>query len=281
MKANAATGGWDAGATGASRMGADAILALRHRAFGFGRADLVIELSLAVAGPIGAFLLCWGRVQAVILVAAVLIPTPALLSLVSFRRRFRWPAQDVLVWMDRLAASEWRERTDSRMPRDPAQAGEWLRCHAESGVPLDSWVSALLLAGRVEEGRDCIGRLPSGTPRQVHRRLDLELMADAAGGLAVASAAADQAVSCDPTATPAERAAHLAYHASVAAVSRRVDGLPGLAAARPGLGRLGPGLALRLWLIRLRFAALSTLIGAWLLLAVLVGLATAGGVVWF
>ena len=33
--------------------------------------------------------------------------------------------------------------------------------------------------------------------------------------------------------------------------------------------------------IRFRFAAISALFGAWLLVAVLVGLATSGGVVWF
>lgn len=256
------------------------MLALQRRAFGAGGVDSAAQLALAVLGPIAAVLLCWGRVHAIVFVAAVVIPTPILLALLALRLRSRWAAQDVLGWMDHVAADEWRESTGSRMPRNSVGAREWLRAHSEKEVRPDLWVAALLMGGRVCEARDGIARLPVETPKQLHRRLDLETAADAASGRPIGSAAADDAVGHDDAASPVDRAAHLAYHAAVAAVGHGADGLPGLAAARPAIGRLPAPLVLRLWLIRLRFAAISALFGVWLFAALMVGLGTAGGVVW-
>jgi hypothetical protein len=259
---------------------ANPMLALQRRAFGVGGADTAAELGLAVLGPLAAVLVCWGRVPAIGFVAAAAIPAPILLALVAVRLRSRWAAQDVLGWMDHAAAAEWRESTGSRMPRNSVGAGEWLRAHSENDVRPDLWVAALLMAGRVAEAREGIARLPVETPRQHHRRLDLETAADAADGRPIGSAAADDAVGHDQAASQAERAVHLAYHAAVAAVGHGTDGLPDLAAARVAIGRLPARLAFRLWLIRLRFAAISALFGAWLCAAIMVGLATAGGAVW-
>lgn len=271
-----------AGLAGASPIGgANPMAELQRRAFGLRGSSATIQLVIAVLGPIAAFLVCWGRVHELVLAAAVLIPTPLVLAVNSFRGRSNWAAQDVLGWLDRDAAARWRDGTGSRMPRNSAQAGAWLRSHEESAVPAEFWVAALLMAGRDDEALAGIARLPVETPAQRHRRLDLQLAADAAAGRPIETASADDAVAEDPLATPAERAAHLAYHASVAATSRGTDGLPVIAAARPGLGRMPLGLTLRMYSIRLRFAAISALFGAWLLAAILVGLATAGGVVWF
>ena len=271
-----------AGLAGASPIGgADPMTELQRRAFGLGGSSATIQIGIAVLGPIAAFLVCWGRVHELVLAAAVLIPTPAVLAWLALRGRSRWAAQDVLGWLDRDAAARWRDGTGTRMPRNSAQAGAWLLNHEESAVPGDFWVAALLMSGRVDEALARIARLPAETPAQRHRRLDLQLAADAAAGRPIETASADEAVAADSTAAPVARAVHLAYHASVAITSRGIDGLPILAAARPAIGRMPLGLAVQLYSIRFRFAAISALFGAWLLVAILVGLATSGGVVWF
>jgi len=194
MSEEATAGGRGASPAGNGQRGAHPIAALQRRA-GSGQVGSALELIVAVAGPIGAFLLCWGRVHETILVSAVLIPTPALLALLSLRHRSTWAAQDALVRMDGVAA--------------------------------------------------------------------------------------DRAVSREPTASFGELAANPADRSSVRAGDREVDGLPGRASARLATGRPGPGSALRVWLVRFRFAVVTALFGPWLLAAILVGLATAGGVVWF
>jgi hypothetical protein len=270
-----------AGLAGASPVaGTNSVIELQRRAFGFGGAGATILLCIAVLGPIAAFLLCWDRAHGLVVAAAVLVPTPAVLVLQSLRGRANWAAQDVLGWLDRDAAAQWRDATATRVPRNSAQAGVWLASHRESDVPSGVWVTALLMAGRVDEARGRIARLPAETPAQLHRRLDLQLAADAADGRPIAAASADDAAAADSVAAPVTRAVHLAYHASVAAASHGGDGLPALAAARPALGRLPAGLTLQLYSIRFRFAAISALFGAWLLAAILVGMGTAGGAVW-
>ena len=261
--------------------GVNPMIALQSRAFGFGGSATTAQLAIAVIGPIAAMLICWGRVHGLVIAAAVLIPTPMLLALQAFRKRANWTAQDVLGWLDREAAVEWHDATGTAMPRNSAAAVAWLAAHVEGSVPADCWAAALLMAGRVNGARERVARLPDETPARVHRRLDLQLAADSSDGRVVDGEEADDAVRDDPNATTAKRAVHLAYHASVAAVSRGADGLAELAAARPAIGRLPVGLTLRLLVIRFRFAAISALFGAWLLVAVLVGLATSGGVVWF
>ncbi len=259
----------------------DPMVSLQRRAFGLSGPGTPIQLAAAVAGPAGALALCWDRVVLIALAAAVLVPMPVLLALLAVRSRSRWPAQEVLAWLDLVAATEWRTQTGSRMPRNSVQADEWLRRHAETEVPPAAWISALLMAGRPDEARPRIDALPGSTAAQLHSRLDFELAADAAGGRAIDISAVDDAAGRDTAADPAARVVHLAYHASVAAASRGIDGLPSLAAARPALGRLPAALTPRLALLRFRYAAVSASFGAWLLAATLIGLATAGGVVWF
>ena len=271
-----------AGLAGASPIGgANPITELQRRAFGLGGTSATIQLVIAVLGPIAVLLLCWGRAHGLVTAALVLIPTPALLALAARRGRARWPAQDVLVWLHRQAAAEWRADTSSRMPRNKFEAGDWLGRHSETDVAPDCWAAALLMAGRFDEARERIARLPAETPGQLHRRLDLEQAADAAEGRPFDTAAAVAAISSDREASAAQRTADIANHEAIAAVGRGLDGLPILAAARPALGRLPFGLTLQLYSIRFRYAAISALFGAWLLAAILVGLATAGGVVWF
>lgn len=259
------------------------MVALQRRAFGFGGPGSTIQLVAAIAGPIAAMLLCSGRVAGALVVAAVLLPTPALLALVAVRGRSTWPVQDVLGWLDREAAVQWQADTASRMPRSSPQASAWLSGRSEEDAPADAWVAALLMAGRVDEARERIGRLPSSTPAQLHRQCDLLLAADSADGrpIEARATAADEAASADETASPATCKIHLAYHAAVVATGRGSDGLELLAATRPAIGRLPSRIRLQLFVIRFRFVAVSLLFGAWLLVAILVGLATSGGVVWF
>ena len=97
----------------------------------------------------------------------------------------------------------------------------------------------------------------------------------------VVPASADEAGLHDPAVRAPVQTARLAYRSAIEAGRRGLDGLAVLTAARPDTGPLGPNRALKLWLIRLRFAIASALFGAWLLGAILVAMATAGGVVWF
>jgi hypothetical protein len=95
-------------------------------------------------------------------------------------------------------------------------------------------------------------------------------------------AASDDAAAPDAQAAPSvEQGAALAYRAAVDSTSRGLDGLAALAAARPDAGALSSKQMVRLWLIRLRYAIASAVVGAWVLAAILVAMATAGGVVWF
>ena len=126
-----------------------------------------------------------------------------------------------------------------------------------------------------------IARLQVETAGQRHRRADLELAAEVTDGLPLDTAAADEAIRSDPDEPPALVAAHLAYHAALKVVAAGGDGTAPLAAVRPSLGRLPSEVILRLWFSRLYYAVVSALIGAWLLACVVVGLGTAGGVVWF
>lgn len=234
-----------------------------------------------MAGPIAAFLLCWGRVHELALTVAVLVPTPGMLALLSLRGRSNWAAQDAIGWIDREAAERWRDLAGNPMPRNSIQAAAWLDGHPDRDLPAGLQASALLMAGRIGEARQAIASLPAESPADLHQREDFRLAADAAEGLPVDVTAADETLKNDPASEPAARAVHLGYHAAIAAESRGIDGLPALAAARPALGRLPAALALRLWVIRFRNAVVSALFGAWLLAAILVGLATSGGVVWF
>ncbi len=233
---------------------ADPIVTLQRRAFGLRVSGTGIRLAAAVAGPAAALVLCSGPRQGDRPGCCRSDPNAGAARSSGFAFAVDWPAQEVLTWMDHVAATEWRTRTGSRMPRNSVLAGEWLRGHAESEVPADAWASALLMAGRLEEARCRIDALPRSTPAQLHRRLDLELAADAAGGRAIEMSAVDDAAARDTAADPVAVTVHLAFHASVAAASNGIDGLPILAPARPALGRLPAALILKLGLMRFRSA---------------------------
>ncbi len=260
--------------------GVNPMVALQRRAFGFGGSGAYVQLAIAVIGPIAAFGLSWGRVPGLIIAAAVLVPTPALFTLLALRTRSRWPAQDVLGWIDREAGERWRSQTATLMPRNSAAAAAWLDGHKEGDVPADAWVAALLMAGRTGDARAALARMPQDGPSQLHRRLDLEMAADSGDGRRIDSGAADAAATSDPEAGAVARAVHLAYHAAVAAESLGSDGMPALASARPAIGRLPLGPAVRMLPVRFRYTAISALTGAWLLVAVVIGLGASGGVVW-
>jgi hypothetical protein len=181
---------------------ADQAAKLRRRAFGFGGRGSALQTAVAVAGPIATAVAGWGRMDPVVFVAAVLVPTPVILAVLALGGRSTWAAQEVLAWLDSAPAP-------------------------------------------------------------------------------IVAASADDAGVDDPAVAPAERAARLAYRAAVEAASRGMDGLAVLAAARPDTGRPGRYPTLKLWLIRLRFSIASALFGSWLLAAIAVAMATAGGVVWF
>jgi hypothetical protein len=119
------------------------------------------------------------------------------------------------------------------------------------------------------------------TPGARRRRLEVELVADAGEGLPIDTTAAEISIREDPELAPVEVAMLVAYYRALAEVDGGGDGLPPLLAARASLGRLPSDIAWRLWLGRFQYAAVSLIVGAWLLVTVLVGLATSGGVVWF
>src|ERR1035437_2575472 len=159
MTANAVTGG-------SRSPGPNPMAGLQRQAFGFGGTSSNVQLALSVVGPIAAVLLTWGRVHWLGFLAAVLLPTPALLAILALRHRSRWAAQDVLFWLNDVAAADWQRRTGSRMPRNSVEANAWLGGRAESDVPLDCWVAALLMAGLVDESPEAPARLPIGNPSE-------------------------------------------------------------------------------------------------------------------
>ncbi len=211
----------------------------------------------------------------------VLLPTPALGMALGLRGRDRWPALDVLWWMNRHDAADWRRQVGGSVPRNAAGARAWLEMHPEGSTPAWARATVLLAAGRIPSARQAIAAMPVKTPDDRRRRLELELAVDAHEGLAIDTTAVDASIREDPDQPPEEAAVHLAYHRALAEVDAGRDGLPALLAARSSLGRLPSDLAMRLWVARFRYAAASLLVGAWLLVMVLVGLATSGGVVWF
>ncbi len=81
--------------------------------------------------------------------------------------------------------------------------------------------------------------------------------------------------------TPAVLAATaLARHAAVGAASHGDSSLPELSAVRFAFGPLRGSRALSVWTVRLRFAILSLLFGAWILVGIVVGMAASGGAFW-
>ena len=112
--------------------------------------------------------------------------------------------------------------------------------------------------------------MPVETPTDRWRRLDLKLAADAYEGRPIDTTTVDASIREDPDQPPQEVAVHLAYHKALVEVDGGRDGLPPLLAARASMGHLTPDLARRLWVARFRYAVVSFLAGAWLLVAILV-----------
>jgi hypothetical protein len=255
---------------------------LQRQVCGCGTLESRLLMAAAVAGPVlflGIGVLA--GLHGALIGLLVLLPTPALGVALGLRGRHRWPAQDIGWWMGRQSAADWRQAVGGSVPRNAAGARAWLETHPEGSTPAWARATVLLQAGRIPSARQTIAAMPMDTLTDQRRRLDLELAADANEGRPIDTTAVDASIREDPDQPPEEMAVHLAYHEALAEVDGGRDGLPPLLAARASLGRLPPDLARRLWVARFRYAAASFLVGAWLLVAVLVALATSGGVVWF
>ncbi|HEX7495681.1 MAG TPA: hypothetical protein VF349_03520 [Candidatus Limnocylindrales bacterium] len=269
-------------AHGSSARRRNPYLALRREIRGRGTLENRLLFAAAVAGPVlflSIGLLAGMHGAAVALL--VLLPTPALGVAIGLRRRAVWPALDVISWLDRQAAAEWRREVGGSAPRNASGARAWLESHPAGSAPKWAIATALVLAGRIPAARQAISATPLDTPGARRRRLELELVADAGEGLPIDTTTVEAAIREDPGLAPDDVAARLAYHRALAEIDRGGDGLTPLLAARASLGRLPSDLAWRLWLVRFQYAAVSFTVGAWLLVTVLVGLATSGGAVWF
>lgn len=213
--------------------------------------------------------------------ALVLVPTPLLLVLLTARRIRLWPAQEAITWINLSASDRWRETLGGRMPANPSQARAWLERHPEGSAPPSTRAGMLLTAGRRDEAREVMSRMPSGSPHDLHLLRELELSLAIDEGRPVDTAAADDALRADTETSPAERELHLAYHAALLAVQRGDDGITPLTPALAGAGRIPPRYRRRILVWRFRAALLAAWLGIWLIAAMLVGMATSGGVVWF
>lgn len=255
---------------------------LRQRVFRWGRAQVALPVAMAVVAPVVlAAAGLAGRVPGVALVVLVLVPAPFLEALDVLRSRREWPAQEVLGWVDWLTLRDWRERVGGQRPRSPAEAQAWLVGHPSTSLPADLRAAMLIVANRLTEADAVIASLPTTTPAECRLRCERELEAAAFGFRPLDTNAADEAVRADEAQSPAEVAACLAYHVALSAVAGGGDGLVELAAARSVVGPLPAELIRRLWLGRLRFAILALFMGAWILVAILVAIATSSGVVLF
>ena len=254
--------------------------ALRQRVFRWGRVQIAVPFALAAIGPFAlAAAGLAGHVPGPIFVALVLVPTTLLEALLALQARREWAAQEVLGWLDWTTLRLWAERIAGGRPRSPIEATAWLAAHGAGSVPEGLRAGILILAGRLAEAREVIAELPVVTPRERRDKVALELDAASFGLQPLDLQAADEAVSADVDQSSAERAVRIAYHAALAAVAGGGDGLAELAAARPVIGRLPAELSRRLWLGRLRFVVLAVVLEIWILVAIVVAISTASGVV--
>jgi len=257
-------------------------LTLKEEIRGRGTLEGRLLFAISLAGPL--LLLAIGLLAGMhgaAVALLVLLPTPALGVALGLGRHAVWPALDVLSWLDRQTAADWGREVGGSPPRNASAARAWLEIRPAGSVPEWARAIALVLAGRIPTARQAISAMPVDTPGARRRRLELELVGDAGEGLPIDTTAVEASIREDPDLAPEDVAAHLAYYRALAEVDGGGTGLPQLLAARASLGRLPSDLAWRLWLVRFQYAAASLIVGAWLLVTVLVGLATAGGVVWF
>jgi hypothetical protein len=269
-------------AHGSSARRRNPYLTLQQEIRGRGTLENRLLFVVALAGPLlflAIGLLAGTHGAAVALL--VLLPTPALGVALGLGRRAVWPALDVISWLDRQAAADWRREVGGSAPRNASGARAWLEIYPAGSAPEWARATALVLAGRIPGARQAISAMALDTVEARRRRLELELVADAVEGLPIDTTAVEASIREDPDLAPEDAAVRLAYYRALAEVDGGRDGLPPLLAVRASLGRLPTDLAWRLWLVRFQYAAASLLIGAWLLVTVLVGLATSGGAVWF
>ena len=240
------------------------------------------HIGLVVAGQLLAFALAFVMsLPAVLFAVVMLVPVPLLQAIVVFSGRRLWPAQEAILWLYLTTADEWRRTRGETMPRTPSQAKAWLRRNPEGSAPDEARAGILLVAGRLAEGGEAISRLPTESARDRLRRLDLELALATMEGGPLDTTAADAAMRADIETPSVERDLHLAYHAALKAIDSGGDAIETLTRARLAAGRLPAAYARRIWTGRLMGVMAAVAIGVWVLAAMLVGLATAGGVVWF
>lgn len=211
----------------------------------------------------------------------VLVPAPVILSLLVARRRSLWPAQEALMWPSLICTDQWRSEFGGSPPRTPQRAQEWLEKHPVGSVAPATRAGMLLTAGRLEEARAAVSELPSDSAHDSHRRLDLERALDGREGRPLDMRAADEALRADTAMPAVERDLHLAYHAALIAADSGGDGIAPLVAARAAAGRMPTGYGRRILIFRYKNPLAAIAVGIWLIAALLVGMATSGGVVWF
>ncbi len=266
---------------GASAHRPNPYLMLDRQVRGLGAREGRLLVVVAVAGPVlflalGLLLGLHGATTALL----VLLPTPALGVVLGLWHRSFWPADDVLSWLGRRDAADWREQVGGSIPGNAPAARAWLESHPAGSVPEWARASVMVTAGRIASARQAVAGRVAATPAELRRWLEVELLVDAREGLPVDTTAVDAAIREDPDQAPEEVAVRLACHDALVEADRGGDGLPTLLAARESLGSLPSDLAWRLWLRRFRYAVGSFAVGTWLLAMVLVGLATYGGAVW-
>lgn len=260
-----------------ARRGAQAL----RRALGFDLMTLALGITVAAAGPLVASIACQGA-GVLPLAAAILIPTPLLLTISALYPRRTWTALEVLMWNNLYADDDWRRNTGLKCPRRLRQAKAWLDRHPEGSVPLRFTTAVQLIAGNMEIARQCIERLSTDTAEQRHWRLDLDIALRLAGGQSIDAevASADHEARAQVGIRPDVLALHLARHAHFLAQSRGADGIAEIATALPGLGPMTPRWALQVVIGRFGLALASLFIGVWILVAMALSGAAAGGVFW-
>ncbi len=87
-------------------------------------------------------------------------------------------------------------------------------------------------------------------------------------------------IAADGLPSPAERELRPAMHAALLAADTDGDCLTALAAAREKAGKLPAGYGRRILATRYRGVLFAILGGIWILVAIVIGMAVAGGVVW-
>ena len=147
-------------------------------------ANLLPALATPLGGTFGSSLAIWmiGAVGWVIFVAAV--------GVVAILPPLLLPEADraVMAVHSWIGAREIRRVFGSAaraigLPRDAASANEWLATTAATDINRFVRVDAFLLAGRFEEARDEVERLPDASPLDAYRKLEARaLVADQTGG---------------------------------------------------------------------------------------------------